>query len=122
MPPQNFPALELNPDLGLDFDLEFGEEEPSTAYTGGFRAGYSDRIDFGDEFSGGYSRGSPRVDPTREYWARNGNPQSFIANLESKVEEFRNYQRSSAYWRWLIKNWQYYSNLYFDDQIDSIGV
>lgn len=75
----------------------------------------------GDDY--GFRReGSQRFDPTTEYWARAGNPDTFIANCQSKVEEFRNYQRSSAYWRWLIKNWQYYSNLYFDDQIDAIGV
>lgn len=61
-------------------------------------------------------------DPAQDYWAREEDEYSLVSELESKVEEFRNYQRSSAYWRWLIKNWQYAHNLYYDDQIDSIGV
>ncbi len=61
-------------------------------------------------------------DPAQDYWAREEDEYNLVSELEAKVEEFRNYQRSSAYWRWLIKNWQYAHNLYFDDQIDSIGV
>lgn len=72
--------------------------------------------------SGRESRLTYDQDPAQDYWARESNPVSLVAHLESRVEEFRNYQRSSAYWRWLIKNWQYAHNLYFDDQIDSIGV
>jgi hypothetical protein len=127
-------------DIELDFDLDLDELSLDTPPIEDFRGDPSEddisdfdfvggdgpqtlapeSDDFG--FSAGYSRGSQRVDPTKEYWARQGDPDSFIASLDSKVEQFRNYQRSSAYWRWLIKNWQYYSNLYFDDQIDSIGV
>lgn len=136
MPPEDFEGLDLDFDLDLD---ELSTE--ATAPLEDFRADFSEDditdYDFvgedgrqtlaptsGDDFGfgSGYSPGSGRSDPTREYWARIGDPQRLIANLETKVEEFRNYQRSSAYWRWLIKNWQYYSNLYFDDQIDSIGV
>lgn len=95
MPPEDFSDLEL------DFDLDLDYEDDDTP--GLFGAGH-------------------RTDPTRQYWAREGDPDALLAHLESKVEQFRNYQRSSAYWRWMIKNWQYYSNLYFDDQIDSIGV
>lgn len=61
-------------------------------------------------------------DPAQDYWAREADPVVLSSQLESQVEQFRNYQRSSAYWRWLIKNWQYAHNLYFDDQIDSIGI
>lgn len=127
-------------DLELDFDLDLDElsleGEPLEDFRGDFSEDDIADYDFVGEdgsqnlsptpgdfgFESGDSRGGRRSDPTKEYWARNGNPQSFIADLQTKVEEFRNYQRSSAYWRWLIKNWQYYSNLYFDDQIDSIGV
>lgn len=62
------------------------------------------------------------ADPAQDYWAREGDESVLVANLESQVEQYRNYQRSSAYWRWIIKNWQYAHNLYFDDQIDSIGI
>ncbi len=109
MPPEDYEDLQADFDLGLDDEeLLLGEDFGSTFETG--------------DFQQGYSRGNRRMDPTREYWAREGDDDALIAHLTSKVEQFRNYQRSSAYWRWLIKNWQYYSNLYFDDQIDSIGV
>ena len=109
MPPEDYEDLQVDFDLGLDDEeLLLGEDFGSTFETG--------------DFQQGYSRGNRRMDPTREYWAREGDDDALIAHLTSKVEQFRNYQRSSAYWRWLIKNWQYYSNLYFDDQIDSIGV
>jgi len=72
--------------------------------------------------SGNKPRLSYEEDPAQDYWARESDEDALVSQLESRVEEFRNYQRSSAYWRWLIKNWQYAHNLYFDDQIDSIGV
>jgi hypothetical protein len=133
MPPEDFADL----DFDLDLDELSLEAPPLEDFRGSFTEDDIADYDFVGEdgrqtlapssaddygFSAGYSPGSGRSDPTQDYWARIGDPVSLIANLETKVEEFRNYQRSSAYWRWLIKNWQYYHNLYFDDQIDSIGV
>lgn len=127
-------------DLDLDFDLDL-EEEPPPELEEDLGPTEDDLSDYDFEHPDGEQMLEPepgeygfeaegsrrdrwggRVDPTKEYWAREGGEETFVAHLESRVEEFRNYQRSSAYWRWLIKNWQYYNNLYFDDQIDSIGV
>lgn len=96
----------------FDFDL-FNEDGPQ------LQDPEADEVQFD---SGQKSRLSYDEDPAQDYWAREEDESALVSHLESRVEEFRNYQRSSAYWRWLIKNWQYSHNLYFDDQIDSIGV
>lgn len=96
-----------------DYDFEPADGEQALAPLDAEEYGFPEPE--GDE-------GSYLDDPAQDYWAREKEPFTLVAQLETKVEEFRNYQRSSAYWRWLIKNWQYAHNLYFDDQIDSIGV
>jgi len=79
--------------------------------------GYDELGAFGQDYEPTYEE-----DPAQDYWAREEDEFLLVSQLESQVEQFRNYQRSSAYWRWLIKNWQYAHSLFFDDQIDSIGV
>lgn len=135
MPPQVRDFRDQDVDFDLDLDELSLEEPPLEDFRGDFTEDDLSEYDFvggdgrqtleplAEDFGFGSNGGSQqRVDPTREYWARQGDPSVFIAALDTRVEQFRNYQRSSSYWRWLIKNWQYYSNLYFDDQIDSIGV
>lgn len=134
-------------DLDLEFDLDFDVDELDierpTLESSRFDGGDVDVADFdfdlfnedgtqlqdpeADEVSfDGDGEEDRRLsyedDPAQDYWARELDEDMLVSKLETKVEEFRNYQRSSAYWRWLIKNWQYSHNLYFDDQIDSIGV